>query len=528
MVVSLVPDLSNISTLVETWMGDCRSNHLECNAPDPAIQQPPLPTRVLELDQVDLTGRLRLLHTANATGKYIALSHSWGGNQPAKTVTSNLAARCTGFPLSELPATFRDAIAVAMKLGIRYIWIDSLCIVQDDSKDWNREAAKMGDVYLHSFLTIAATRATNSEAGFLGSRSFTQTVKLSDVKPGVHDDTTININACQRRSFSNDVDEGPLNRRAWVLQERVLSPRTLHFTDHQIYWECWQYHQGEDLEYKYLGVMKKVSYPVELSPNSLLRDTSSHGSELPRGWWYMSSEYSSCGLTFQTDKLIAISGLVQKLGSRLQIDYMKGIWMEYLHPGVLWSARTEDLEYLPLSEAPSWSWASRKGPITYLQLYDFESSPEFTIYKIDGSCSPDSLSVHAALAKLDPDLRISDVTWSDPVTDQTIFPPQLSYFATRYRVIQNGDGEVLGWMTLDIEMECHCEISDLYWVLVAKDSHSHENSNTNASKYSSEINRNHHCLIVKESENGTYTRVGVSSVTGAQYLKSCNRSVVIA
>ncbi|KAI0966120.1 heterokaryon incompatibility protein-domain-containing protein [Xylaria arbuscula] len=521
MVISPVPNLRNIGTLVITWIEECRLKHLECNSQKSDVGQR-LPTRVLDTEHVRLTGRLRLLHTGSALGKYIALSHSWGGHQPAKTVRLNLAARCAGFPLSELPLTFRDAVAVAIEIGIQYIWIDSLCIIQDDPEDWKREAATMGDVYLHSYLTIAATRAANSEAGFLGPRSFTHTVqvRLADVTSGADDR---NIYACQRRSFANDVDDGPLNRRAWVLQERVLSPRTLHFTEHQVYWECWEYHQGEDLEYQYLGVMKKEAFPVQFSPRSLLCNSPARSPRLPRGLWYLFSEYSSFGLTFQTDKLVAIGGLVQKLESRLQINYLKGVWKEFLHHSVLWSARTEDLEYLPLIGAPSWSWASRNGPVNFVQLYDYDPVSNFMICETSGS-----LFVHGALAKLSPRLRISDTRWSDPATDETAFPPELDYMKTRYRLVQNHHNSVLGWVTLDIEIETQNDSSHLFWVLVAKDVHSHEGTESSMASSPSKEQQRHYCLLVQQDDGGFYKRVGIGSIETTQYLEFCNKGVLIA
>ncbi|KAI0401780.1 heterokaryon incompatibility protein-domain-containing protein [Xylaria palmicola] len=528
MVVSPVPSLHNIATLVKTWTRDCQMNHRECNAPVQFVE-PHLPTRVLDIGQVQLTGQLRLLHTDNMTGKYIALSHSWGGNQPTKSVKANLVARCTGFPLSELPPTFRDAVAVAAKLDVQYVWIDSLCIIQDDAEDWEREAAKMGDVYLHSYLTIAATRAINSEAGFLGPRISTRTAKLPSTMLGTQSPRVGNVYACQRRSFANDVDDGLLNRRAWVLQERVLSPRTLHFTENQVYWECWEYHQGEDLEYQYLGVMKKEAFPVGLSPNSLLGDTPQRRAQLPRGWWHMSSEYTSRGLTFQKDKLIAISGLVQKLESGLHLTYMKGVWKEYLHASVLWSARTKDLEHLPQVGAPSWSWASRNGPISYVQLYDHEPVSHFAIYEVHDRPQPSGiLLVRASLAKLSSSLHVGEVRWSDPATDQIAYPPELDYFATRYRVVQNRAGDVLGWITLDVEMESCDEISNLRWVLVAKGSHSHEDKDVILSVDISEVKQNHYCLLVQENSDGHCRRVGVGSIETGRYLEFCNKSVLIA
>lgn len=141
---------------------------------------------------------------------------------------------------------------------------------------------------------------------------------------------------------------------------------------------------------------------------------------------------------------------------------------------MLWSARTEDLEYLPSVGAPSWSWASRKGPINYLQLYNYEPVSGFTIYETDEVCSSGMLFAHAALAKLSSGVRIGDVGWSDPATDQIAFPPELDYFATKYRVIQNEADDTIGWITLDIGIESQNDFSRLFWVLVAKDSHSHE------------------------------------------------------
>ncbi|KAI0803701.1 hypothetical protein GGR55DRAFT_661768 [Xylaria sp. FL0064] len=457
MAVSLIPDLSNIGTLASIWLEECRLNHMDCNAPSPTVEAC-LPTRVLDIHDARLTGQVRLLCTDNILGRYIALSHSWGGQQPAT----------------------------------------------------------MGNVYLHSYLTIAATRAANSAAGFLGPRSFTHTVEL-EVVPGVDDPGSRSIYACLRRSFANDVDEGPLNRRAWVLQERVLSPRTLHFTEHQVYWECWQYHQGEDLEYSYLGVMKKEAFPVQLSPKSLLCSSPTHNPEPPQGWWHLASEYSSFGLTFHTDKLIAISGLVGKLESRLQITYMKGVWKEYLHHSVLWSARTEDLEYLPLVGAPSWSWASRNGPINFVQLYDYTPVSDFTIHETDPGASG-SLSVRGSLAKLSSHLRISDMRYSDPATDEISFPPELDYFRTRYRVIQNDEGDVLGWMTLDIEVDCQNEFSHLFWVLVAKDSHSHEKGETRW---------RHYYLLAQQHQGSSYKRAGVSSLGATQHLELCHKNILI-
>ncbi|KAF2844737.1 heterokaryon incompatibility, partial [Plenodomus tracheiphilus IPT5] len=150
---------------------------------------------------------------------YITLSHCWGNLSDTQkksfcTSQENLSSRCSGFHVSELPKTFQDAVKVTRALGLSYLWIDSLCIVQsgDNGADWKRESVQMKDIYSQAYMTIAATAAADSLSGFLDRHYQPEYIFVRD--------------------------KAPLNQRGWVTQEMVLSRRTVYFSPNQMYWTC--------------------------------------------------------------------------------------------------------------------------------------------------------------------------------------------------------------------------------------------------------------------------------------------------
>jgi hypothetical protein len=169
---------------------------------------------------------------------YIVLSHCWGNltNKEKKqfcTTPKNYNNRVKeGFSYNDLPKTFQDAVRVTRELGKEYLWIDSLCIIQENKEDWKKEARRMEQVFASAYCTIAASSVTNCKDGFLERNPVSQYIQIQDVlgrQVYICDDID---------DFNNDVDTGTLNQRAWVLQERVLSHRTIHFSARQTYWEC--------------------------------------------------------------------------------------------------------------------------------------------------------------------------------------------------------------------------------------------------------------------------------------------------
>ena len=225
--------------LLAKWLRDCDDEHKDwgCHG---SKSQPPLPTRVIDVgvgNEGKANSDIRLVCSRKwSRGRYVALSHRWGKltreNEQSCTFKSNLEDRCRGISFAELGKTFQDAVTVTRRLGLRYLWIDSLCIVQDDTEDWRREARRMQDVFHQAYCTIAATAAEDAQAGFLGPRPTSRSVAVQTSQGAP-------VYFCESvDDFRSDVERACLNQRGWVLQERALSRRTIHFGINQTYWEC--------------------------------------------------------------------------------------------------------------------------------------------------------------------------------------------------------------------------------------------------------------------------------------------------
>ncbi|KAF2026795.1 HET-domain-containing protein, partial [Setomelanomma holmii] len=236
-----------------------------------------------------------------------------------------------------------------------YVWIDSICIVQNDRDDWTKEAAIMGAIYENSLLTISATTAHDSTTGFLQKRR-----RRFKPIPLEHKSVNPNLNQpivlrpwLQSWTKSVEGDTSPLSSRAWVLQERLLPPRTLHFGQERIFWErrralvpegdC--YHDI-DLKRRSYRRVAEASAP---SPHSI--------ENLHKTWFYIVQNYSIRNLTFQSDKFVAISGIARRMHALLGGNtYLVGLCRNDLLHGMLWTAARNgkrNSDYV----APSWSWA---------------------------------------------------------------------------------------------------------------------------------------------------------------------------
>lgn len=164
-------------TTVLKWLEKCQSNHSECFASSNA---PWYPTRLLDVEETVLESvRLVLSAKAHLTGGYLTLSHCWGEVLCFKLTKDSVQQFMLGIELLQLPQTFQDAVQVTRRLGIRYLWIDALCIIQDDTNktDWLHEAGLMHKVYSHSFLNIAATGALDTSKGLFVHRDAVQELR---------------------------------------------------------------------------------------------------------------------------------------------------------------------------------------------------------------------------------------------------------------------------------------------------------------------------------------------------------------
>ena len=265
-----------------------------------------------------------------------------------------------GISLARLPRTFADTVLVSRYLGIRYIWIDSLCIVQDDVQDWETEAATMWQVYSNAYINVAATSSTNSSQGLFRDRNPLITKPCVAVFREGHSLIPAGEYRCYNAAeWRSQVRESPLSKRAWVHQEWVLSPRTIHFARGQIFWECREtcasesFPQGVPARYD-TGVS---GFPFELN-EVLTRD------KFLEIWSSIVREYTARDLTFVSDKLVAVSALARTLSQNHPAagTYVAGMWGNYVTDHLHWSPSRQTHRAMS-HRAPTWSWASMDGNI---------------------------------------------------------------------------------------------------------------------------------------------------------------------
>jgi hypothetical protein len=345
---------------------------------------------------------ITLIDTINTQKySYIALSHRWGQSKPAVTLTSNLHARMAGIKVNTLPQTFQDAVMAAYGLGYEFIWIDSLCIIQDDKADWERECPRMSDVYRGAVLTIAGPAATDSSAGFLHKREFVTNQKYAPCKlqsisgkeidngvltmwyPGCHREPTAETDLRTRRLSALDSQpDSVLQNRGWIMQEYLLSSRILYFGSFQMYFECGR---ASWFESTFQSRNPSRYSNQDMSLKKSLNDHIGEFDILLKDWHEFVTRYSLCALTNPTDKLPAISSIAQSLDPLGQQSYYAGIWGSHLPESLLWfvSNDTEDQAQQPNNKpanttaymAPSWSWASTKAHVRFIALQRRQTCP---------------------------------------------------------------------------------------------------------------------------------------------------------
>jgi hypothetical protein len=230
---------------VRSLFGECSAQHRSCCEKETAR----LPKRILELKKSGAEDPVvRLVEPDDIRATYVALSHCWGNERACITSTANIEERKVGIPWQGLSKTFRDAIVFAMKLDFHYLWIDSLCIIQDDPADWDIESSKMSDIYQNASLTLAATVSSSDSEGCYPDEILPSHIVI---RPEARDSDRPAIAIRKALHHWNQMPASqvalkfPLLSRAWVFQERLLSRRILHFCDSELIWECRQLSECE-------------------------------------------------------------------------------------------------------------------------------------------------------------------------------------------------------------------------------------------------------------------------------------------
>ena len=368
-------------------MSECKENHAICKQWSSSVS---LPTRVLDVGSEHQPPHL--VESLRRKGCYAALSHCWGKAQPLTTTSENLSEHLIAIQLERLPKTFREAVLLARQLDLQYIWIDSLCIIQDSKADWDAESAKMAKVYAGAAVTIAATSAKDGREGlFVAKDTLNKAVPFS-MANSQGEKTTVYIrsvgNDHHAMSRNNLFDAHPLSRRGWVLQERLLSTRILMFTSCELVFDC------QTLVWCECG---RFPFKTEVSPS----ETETHAVEAAWGLWrtlrvitqrlldilswardhhqpplmartinnllqyaehsltgrreenevwhwqHIVESYTCRCLTRDEDTLPALSGLAQLLQGRLHDRYLAGLWRRDIHKQLLWSILPSPWSFTP-------------------------------------------------------------------------------------------------------------------------------------------------------------------------------------
>ena len=371
--------VEDCAEFAKTRLQKCDTEHKNCVLPPASVFSP---TRLLDLlsdsHQIE---KVKLVQDTPRASPYVALSYCWGSELHLRTTKANLSVFLNGIPFSSLPLRFQDAIRMIQRLGIRYLWIDALCIVQDDVEDWETEAKQMGKIYACSYLTIAMTHSANNLSGFVPPRApellkppipFTNHPITGDFEGRpfcilVHQ-TPITAHSDLTSDFC---PLSPLLKRGWAFQERMLSRRVLHLHTEELVWEC-----NTLVDCECGSFVSDYPWEEMISPKIVIsqtRNNSATSEAKPILWQDIIERYCRLNFTRESDRLPALSGIAERFlellpsefgnqpEGKLERYYLAGMWRDTLLHDLLWFPGDTSLRLSPPC-APTWSWASMEAP----------------------------------------------------------------------------------------------------------------------------------------------------------------------
>lgn len=362
-------DSSSTFRQIRTWINDCSERHNRCQIPGPSDSE--RPTRLILVNHS--AGTFQLTTDFPYDTKYAAVSYRWGSGKDCFMLTKETAEgmRC-GLSMALLPKTLRDTCTIAHHIGLKYVWIDRLCIYQDSLEDWSGESSRMASIYKHAFITISAACASDENQGCFRKRDAAgiQPLRLfsnpllpsSGPATDLHKTSYI-ISDESKEDRENVGKLGYLADRGWVFQERVLSKRIVHFAREEVHWECGELEASE----AWPGRTESFSKPMR---PSVLEGPGKEGLnwDEPEDWHGVVQEYSARELTYDSDKLPALSGLAREtaeLRKGVDDEYLAGLWRSSVLFDLYWEICSETLRMPEQYLAPSWSWASLLAKVEY-------------------------------------------------------------------------------------------------------------------------------------------------------------------
>ncbi|CAO2653535.1 Nn.00g029460.m01.CDS01 [Neocucurbitaria sp. VM-36] len=344
------------------WLNECMQDHGACRKPDKMYT----PTRLVEIFEENGQTAYRILNMS-CFQPYAALSYCWGGDQTFKTTMETIRIYSKKISVN-LPQTLLDAIYVTRHLGLRYIWIDALCIIQDSNEDRAFEIGQMAKVYSNATITIAATRAAAVWQGFLSERP---PIRLPDRHFSLP--AQRNSDNMGEITLVPSTHEGvdPLDLRGWCYQERVLSPRLIDFGTLRTQYTCQDSTSHSDgwsalpVERAYGAYLNSEIVTDLIAGNYAPEDMQLH-------WLQVVQGFTTRGLSFISDKLPAIAGMAESFGALVHDQYCAGLWSSGMPVGLLWSVSSAEIKPRLSSEnitAPSWSWAAVADAVRFDPLH---------------------------------------------------------------------------------------------------------------------------------------------------------------
>lgn len=363
---------------IKQWIALC-SLHPNCKTPDDSV----LPTRLIDVNIA--SSDVVLVEIDRKCGVYTCLSHPWGEEHPLTTTTKTIGDHKEMIRLEALPLTVRDAIEVTRRIGIRWLWVDALCIIQDSPVDWQTESSKMADIYSNSYITISATSSNCGSDGCFSKVQIRQQIEVPSGPGGqpligtyFREVSSVWGEECDCIRGRNNAGpfKMPLMARSWVFQERLLSPRVLHFGPDEMIWEC----MGSVMcECTQGYVRKPESKGIKMLFNNSITGAVSPRQSSVETWHELCRAYFTCRITYPEDRLPALSGLsraFQKSNPDVG-SYMAGLWSKELPNALLWFYGSKWGTLFEMMEkyyvgrhrgAPTWSWASLFGYTDELTL----------------------------------------------------------------------------------------------------------------------------------------------------------------
>ena len=364
------------SQIAREWIRACKESHPNCSEVQ-LHESPRLPNRILDVTSGTDSSTIRLHHSHNAEkADYVCLSYAWGGPQPITLSLSSLQEYQDGIRVDELPLTLRDAIYVTRQLGIRYLWIDALCIIQNCDEDKIKELVMMQEYYSNAVLVIQPSGLSSVHEAFLGDartkpKDPTQIVK----ELGKECARTLEVPFFSLRGYQDKVtleldpnvyepDDEPLAYRGWAFQERLLCHRILIFPGSGgLVWQCEELETSDGKDYSDTINYGTGRTRLPLPPLALSRTgaTQMGTYEITESWKEIVNEFAYRELTVPEDKLVALAALAERYSKRygsLLGAYCAGHWRMILSDTLWWTVRVANRAAPRAKRAPTWSWAA--------------------------------------------------------------------------------------------------------------------------------------------------------------------------